>query len=356
MSLTVLTPEEWAQKNWAALKSAYTGTDALVGENNLAVEAKVRGMVDNALDERRAWTYRQQFAFSCDKEELERHGKEVGVLQAAASRAAGSVMLTGATPSTTYLAGLNFLYGSVAYISMDNATSDSSGNLTVTVIAADVGAAGNRAPGDVLTFTDTGDHPELSDDAVVGAGGISGGADAEDPEVWRLRILDKKRNPPQGNSLDRYEQLALSVPGTLKAWALQPAPGYATIWVLNKTRTNYIPTSGDVAAVQAVFDAKRWMGIQTVVAPVAQAIDITIADLASDTAQTRAAIAAGLAAMFLRRARPGLPDGSTVFSRSWIGEAISKAAGEDSHVLTAPAADVAVAAGHYPVPGTIAYV
>jgi uncharacterized phage protein gp47/JayE len=356
MSLTVLTPEEWAQKNYAALKSRYTGTDALVDENNLAVEAKVRGMVDNALDQRRDWTYRQQFAFSCDKDELPRHGKEVGILQGAASRASGSVTLTGATPSTAYPAGLNFLFGSAAYISTAGATSDSAGNLTVTVIAADPGADGNRAAGDTLTFVDTGDYPELDDAATVAVGGIGGGADAEDPEAWRLRILDKKRNPPQGNSLDRYEQLALSVSGVLKAWALQIAPGYATIWVLNGNRANYIPTSADVATVQAAFDTKRWMGVQTVVAPVAQTIDITIADLADDTAQTRAAIADGLAAMFLRRARPGLPDGSTVFSRSWIGEAISKAAGEDSHVLTVPSTDVAVAAGHYPVPGTIAYV
>jgi uncharacterized phage protein gp47/JayE len=65
----------------------------------------------------------------------------------------------------------------------------------------------------------------------------------------------------------------------------------------------------------------------------------------------RVAIAAELTAMLLRRAGPG-----KTISRSWIAEAISRAAGEDSHDLTLPAADVAVVAGRIATLGAITYV
>jgi len=44
-----------------------------------------------------------------------------------------------------------------------------------------------------------------------------------------------------------------------------------------------------------------------------------------------------------------------VFSRSWIAEAISGAYGERRHVLTTPAADVAIAEGAVPTLGVVTF-
>jgi uncharacterized phage protein gp47/JayE len=55
--------------------------------------------------------------------------------------------------------------------------------------------------------------------------------------------------------------------------------------------------------------------------------------------------------MLFRRAGPG-----GTISRSWIAEAVARAAGEDSHDLDLPAGDTAVPAGQIAVPGAITYV
>jgi len=55
--------------------------------------------------------------------------------------------------------------------------------------------------------------------------------------------------------------------------------------------------------------------------------------------------------MLRRRAVPG-----GTIRRSWIWEAVSVAAGEDSHAITAPAGDVAHGTGEIAVLGVITYV
>jgi uncharacterized phage protein gp47/JayE len=64
----------------------------------------------------------------------------------------------------------------------------------------------------------------------------------------------------------------------------------------------------------------------------------------------QAAIAASIAALLLAKAAPG----ATLW-REWIDNAIANTAGVVSYDLTAPAADVAVAAGSIAVPGVGTY-
>ena len=68
----------------------------------------------------------------------------------------------------------------------------------------------------------------------------------------------------------------------------------------------------------------------------------------------RAAIAAELTNMLKRRAAPS-GSGYTI-SRSWIAEAVARAAGENSHDLAVPAGNTAIAAGALATPGAITYV
>jgi uncharacterized phage protein gp47/JayE len=43
------------------------------------------------------------------------------------------------------------------------------------------------------------------------------------------------------------------------------------------------------------------------------------------------------------------------FSRSWIWQAVANASGEERHAITSPNADIPLAAGEFPVLGTVTF-
>ncbi len=356
-----------ARSAWAAIRTYLPGSDAMPKKNTLVVMAKSWGLLLFDVYQRIEWTFRQIFASTADEDVLEKiHGYEENVLRKAARRASGTITGT-ADAGESFAAGVRFLRGSIGYVSTATATADGSGSITISVRAEVAGAAANLSAGDSLTLADPGSYLTLGTDFTVATGGVAGGTDREDVEDYRARILDKKRRPPQGGALSDYEQWAMEVPGVAAAWAARTvnSPGTVTIWILVDGRVNGIPTSDDIAAVQDYIDSLRRIGTDiSVVAPVAQAVNITITGLTPNTASVRAAIADKLAALFAPdadganprgRMKPGTADANFILSRSWISEAISQATGEQRHALTAPSSDPSFAAGRYPVPGTITY-
>lgn len=340
-----------------ALRRNLPDTDTHVEPNTNTVFGKTLALVNQHVYLRMAWIYKQIFAHTANVEHLAKHGYDIGVYRKPAARASGNVTLT-AQASTAYPAGISFSAGNAFYDSTASATSDSGGNLTLILRSRDAGIAPNLPAGTSLTLVDQVLYPSLAVTAIVDTSGIGGGADREEDESYRARILDRKRRPPQGGAESDYEQWARNVPGVKKAWArrFQNGPGTVGVWILFEDRTNFIPSASDVAVVQADMDARRMVRLSTIViAPVPENVDITITGLANDTATVRASVEAALAAMLLQRGRPGMSGDPFVLSRSWIGEAISGATGEDIHTLTLPAVDLSFADGNYPVLGTVTY-
>ena len=100
-----------------------------------------------------------------------------------------------------------------------------------------------------------------------------------------------------------------------------------------------IPDAGEVAAVQSYLDSVRPVTAQvTALAPTAKPVSFTIA-VTPGTAAVKAAVEAELRDLIRRDAAPGE---TLLISR--IREAISRAAGESDHVLTAPAGNVTTTA------------
>jgi uncharacterized phage protein gp47/JayE len=228
------------------------------------------------------------------------------------------------------------------------------GTVTVAVSAVEGGAAGDLAAGAALSLLNP--VAGVAPDALVAAGGLTGGADAESDGDLRVRLLLRiQLGPPNGKAGD-YAQWALEVAGTTRAWDWPLYTGLGTVGVAF-TQDNaamdatIIPNGGAVAAMQAYIDARKpGPAVATVFAPVPDALNLTLS-VSPNTAAVKTAVAAELRDLLRRETKPG---GTLLLSH--IDEAISRADGENDHLLTAPVADVISAAGHMPVMGAITWV
>jgi len=358
MALPVPSIDELSAKARAAYASALGLVEAIIWPNTHYVHAKVLALVLHPVYLRLDALYRQMFASTADELHLEgRHAYERGIRRNRASKAGGTVTTTG-TPATVYPAGIQYLSGNLVYRTTAEAVAAGDGALSFTVESLERGAAANLAAAVKLTLADPALSPGLAATADVGPDGLGGGADKETVDSLRARVLEHKRRPPQGGAETDYAAFARAVPGVTAAWAKSFVNGPTTIgvWFLFADRPNGIPTAADVAVVDAEIAKLRMIRVGFEVnAPTAVAVPITI-KLTPDEVSLRAKVEASIAAMFVARTRPGLPDDDFVLPPEWISEAISDTLGEDRHTLSVPAADVTFAAGEYPVPGAITWV
>jgi uncharacterized phage protein gp47/JayE len=341
-----------------AFRQYLPGTDSALANNFVTVTGKVLAAMAHEFELRMGYLAKQLFSSTATGSFLLRHGADIAIYRKPAAVASGAIVGTG-TPNVTYPAGIRFVSGNVTYISTAPASANPLGSLTLQVSSEVAGAAANRDTDGVLALADPVLWPALSTEWLVGPLRIGGGADIEEMEAYRARVLHRKQNPPGGGKLSDYENIALDVPGVVKAWAFrQPlAPGFIAVYFLFAGRVNLIPTSGDVVAVQAAIDAKRLIRIDdsVAVAPTPTALDLVITGLDNDSLTVREGIEASVASMLLARGRPGIAGDTFTLSRSWISEAISAVTGEDRHVLAAPLDDVTYTNGQIPVLGAITY-
>jgi uncharacterized phage protein gp47/JayE len=358
MPWTVRTLPEISGRVRGAFREWLPGTDTGLANNFVTVVVKVLAALGYEYELRQAALSKQMFMRTATGAWLEQHCADIGIYRKQPSAATGMIMGGGAA-TTTYAAGIRFSSGSVLYKSVAPATSDDDGVLFVSVIAETKGAATNRDADAALSLADPLLWPGLDTAWTVDTAGIGGGADKETDDSLRARGLQRKQNPPKGGALTDYERIARGVPGVLKAWAFRrsDAPGFVSVLFLFDCRTDFIPISADVEAVQAAIDAERLIRVDdsVAVAPVARPIDITINGLANDTDTVRASIAAAIRAMFLARCRPGITGDTFTVSKSWISEAISGASGEDRHVLASPSGDITLTGGQFPTLGVMTY-
>lgn len=343
----------------AFFQANLSGIDSALQQTFVYVAAKFSAMQWRDYDLRLEWIYRQLFTrTTTDIAVLRMQGADIGIYQKGAAAAAGLISGTG-TPGQTYPAGVRYLSGGISFVTTAPFTAAGDGTFAAAVLAESRGLATNRMAGAVMNLADPALYPTLSPQAAVASGGLGGGADVEGVEPFRARILERKARPPQGGAEPDYERWAKEVPGVTAAWAVpfEGGIGSVVIYFLFAGRANGIPEPADIAVVQAYIDARRLLGASAtvVVAPIASPVNITIDDLTIDNSDVRAAIARNIDALFAARVRPGTNVRPFVFSRSWISEAISVAAGEDSHRLVTPSGDLTFTGGHIPVPGTISY-
>jgi uncharacterized phage protein gp47/JayE len=317
------------------------------------------------------WQQRQLFLFSADVEYLERWAAQKGLGRKAATKGQGTITLTGA--AGTAPAGSQLLTGNGVSVVTLAAATLVGGTVTVAAQASVGGKTGNLGIGTALTFVGT---PAGFADASTVATDFAGGVDAESDASLRLRALRAFAQPSFGGNQNDWQNAALAVPSVTRIFTAPatPTPGSVTLWPLfDDLRANgipigtnayYRPGTGLSAGIAGTGDQRLVLDTILATRPicahlyvtalVAQPIAITISNLTNDTAVVRAAIATEFANMLKRRAAPS-GAGYTI-SRSWIAEAVARAAGENSHDLTVPADNTAIAAGSLATPGAITYV
>jgi uncharacterized phage protein gp47/JayE len=295
------------------------------------------------------WLSRQLIYDTAEGKWLERWASIWGITSKAAASASGSVTFTGSNGAVILSGTALAAYDGVLYETAAEGTI-ASGSAVVSVAAVSAGIAGNRAAGQ--TFTLQAPISGVSASAVAGA--MAGGADIENDDSLRSRLLTRIKQPPQGGSGADYVAWALEVPGVTRAWIYPLELGAGTVTVrfmMDGAYADGIPLVGDAAAVAAHIDPKRPVtAAVTVVAPVAVPLDFTITGLSPSTVAVKAAITLALADLIAREAIPG----GTIYL-SHIREAISGAAGEIDHVLTAPAANVTNTTGNISTMGAITW-
>ena len=271
-----------------------------------------------------------------DEEWLVRHANMKRCPRKVATYASGFVRWEGLNSPVSVPAGTVIQRDDLVSFTTTSPATSSWGVLHAPVICDIAGASGNTDDG--VTMRLTSPRPGIPSSGV--AESVQGGADTEDLEVWRSRIIERWYWTPQGGADGDYEVWAKEVPGVTRAWVYRHWMGRGTVGVLvaNGDLINPVPDDATVTAAQDHIEplAPVAGADMYVFAPTPKVVPFHIR-LTPDTPEIRYAVIAEIRAMMQR---DGVPDGTLKPSR--ISEAISLATGEYSHELISPVDDVKI--------------
>jgi uncharacterized phage protein gp47/JayE len=330
MAFTVPTTQQVADTIVAQLEASLSQTLPLLPKAFSRVLAKAIAGVYVMLWRYAGFIFLQLFvAYASDKETtvgsrtfipLVEWGRLVGVGDpVAATRAelviAVDVETQGDTlPARSQLlrASTRVIYTTTAAVELDaptvqvtiRASSDQEGN-------GGAGAIGNLETGDVVSFVNP--LPGVVRDATVVSTSTTG-SDAETSAAYRLRIIRKFRNRPQGGAYADYQQWGEEPAGILNVYPYTGLPGEMDIYVEatpeSSGSSDGIPTSAQLQEVedsiildQSGLASRRPAGVETlnVYAITRSAFDVVISNLSPDTTETRSGVEDALTEYFLDR-------------------------------------------------------
>lgn len=312
----------------------FHGADVRSRRSRLDKFAQALGRIHYVIDGMLMRVAAQLLPDTAEVDWLVRHGSLRRIVRKTASYATGSVIVSG-DPELFVPEGSVWQRADGEQYVQDAAVEiGSSGQAEVVVTAAIAGASGNSDAG--VTLTSVSPRAGMSSTAVVAELGIGAGADAENDDELRARVIDRMRAPPHGGNAADYRQWATAVPGVTRAWVFPRENGPGTVvvrFMMDRQREAGIPLPEDVVAVQAAIDDAHPVPADVNVAgPEPVPLSFVVESLSPPASQVvRDAIEAELRDLIQREAIPG---GTLLISH--IREAISVAAGEQDHVLSSP--------------------
>ncbi|BDD90859.1 hypothetical protein PanNE5_02990 [Pandoraea sp. NE5] len=352
----------------ADISSALQGADTLLRFAVLKIVGKIQAGMCHQQFGYLDWIAKQAVPFTAEDEYLQGWAALKDVYQKEASQA----QLTAQFPGTTgkvLSAGTPVARGDgVTYTTSTTGTVDGTGNVSVTIVADVAGAAGNADPGALVSLS-------VAVDGIQQGGTITAsvksGADIEDNDSLRSRMLDAYQSTPQGGDSDDYVLWALAVAGVTRAWCAPNGFGAGTVvvytmWDNAESAHNGFPQGSDgvsqddkgpggiprdtVAVGDQLVVADSIVTKQPVTAlvyscaPIANNLTITLSGLTSVTTATRAAISAAIADVLFRN---GDPRAGTI-NRDDISAAIRSVSGTSGFLITLIQGVVGVTTTTYP--------
>lgn len=330
MSLQTPTIQEISDNIVAQMSASLNQTIPLLPKSFIRVLAKVLAGIFILLYKYGGFTFLQIFVNTASTKETVINGKTLVPLiewgrligiggPVAATQAELTVEITvenqtGSLPSGTQLTStLGVTYITVGSILLDAATKQ----VTVRAVAdqaggGGAGSIGNLDAGAVISFANP--LANVNRDAEVIAQTVTG-ADAEDIEVYRQRVIDRFQKRPQGGAYADYEQWGEETAGIVNVYPYTSTnPGQVDVYVEatpeSSGNEDGIPTS---AQLQAVLDSIDLDSAGLATRRPANALvnsygitrigfDVRVTGLvADDLAQTRADIEAALTDYFWGR-------------------------------------------------------
>ena len=362
------TLKDLTERTRQSFRAYLKGSDAWLWPNNIYASAKVIAGKTFELFGFAAYIQKQMFAHTApDLESLLLHGNEFGISLKPAAPAEGFAVFTGDVAFEVSTGAILERTDGVQFSVTAGGVSSSPGTLELPIVSVVDGIAGNAEGGTPLTIISGVDVDTVT--AEIGSGGTVLGAEVEDIESYRERILFRKRNPPHGGSASDYVIWASEVSGVTRVYVERLWAGSGTVRVFPLFDDSYadgIPNSSDLQRVRDHIASLQPAGASVAIyAPTPVVVDIVIEDLLPLTVAVKEAVLAELRDMFKRQSRPAGVDTShpgmpflaypTTFSRSWVWQAVANATGEQSHKITSPAADVALTAGQMATLGTVTF-
>lgn len=352
----------------ADINSALQGADALLRFTVLKVVGKIQAGLSNLQMAYLDWIAKQAVPFTAEDEYLEGWAALKKVYRKAATPAQLTATFAG-VPGTPLNGGTQVVRSDGAtYTTAVTATVDGTGSLSVTIVATAAGSAGNADAGTTVALG-------IAVSGIQSSGNITGtvssGADIEDNDELRNRMLAAYQNTPQGGDLNDYVGWALAVPGVTRAWCAPNGFGAGTVVIYTMwdsaeashsgfpqgtngvsqydkgpggTPRGTVATGDQLVVADALVNEQPVTALVYSCAPVANSLAFTLSGLLGTSTGTRAAVASAISDVLFRN---GDPRAGTI-NRSDIESAIASVSGTSGFVITLVQGLVGVTTTTYP--------
>ncbi len=297
------------------------------------------------------WVVRQAFPQSAQGEYLDRHAQLRGLERKAASPARGVVRFTAgeetAAPREIPKGTVCMTTGQVRFettapgeIAAGQLTAD------VPVQAVEPGQAGNVAAGTIVCMA----VAPLGVASCTNPEACAGGADAEEDESLRGRVMDTFRRLPNGANAAFYEQGALSFDQVAAAAVIPRPRGVGSVDVVPATLTG-VPGQQLLEQLEDYFQQRREIAVDVQVrAPETVPVDVRV-QVAPQGGWEAKQVLDGVERA-LREWFTGKLLGQNVLLAQ-LGNIVFGCQGVANYAIAAPTADVPVEAGELPVLGEL---
>lgn len=324
------------------------GSDAHTPGTGYTELAQVIAGVAHGLYGNQQWIAAQRFVYTADDDIVEAEAVLRDIPRIPAAFATGAVTFTG-NNGTPISANVMLQAGNGQQFHTTTNGIIAGGSCQLAVIAQEPGRAGNLTTGTALTLI----NPIVGVDstALIAAPGLANGADIELIARVRERVLAHIQQPPMGGKQEDYVAWARAAAvDVTRAWVFPHEDGIGSVALrcVTENLSNPIPAAGVLTAVSDYIQSRRPAGLRsfTVKQFTAVPMNLVFTALSLNTAETRAAIEAEVKDLIRRRYQPG-----GVLLLSQIREAISRAGGENNHVITL-STDLSYTNSQFPVWGT----